>query len=103
MKKEKCNFCPGCKRACPSCCPRCKYGVKYFSKNAANEENPKWARHISVNGPAYQLLSISRSAKKALCKEKITEDALFEKFSADDRQIFSELLAKLARKLAESK
>ena len=103
MPKNVCDSCPGCKRRCPSCCPRCKYGKKYFAGKAPNSDRPGCAKNLSHDSPAWQLLKVSKRMKKALRKEKISPEQLFERFSPDELQIFSELLTKLRTSLEEIK
>ena len=103
MPCNKCDFCPGCKRHCPSCCPRCKYGKKYFCDKKSKEEQPKWAQKLPPESPAWQLLSVCKRAKKALKKEKISEQQLFDAFSAQDMQLFTDLLSRISQNLPATK
>ena len=103
MPNNKCDICPGCKRHCTACCPRCKYGKKYFADKHPKEDTPKWAQNLCPEGPAFQMLNISKQAKKALRKEKITENALFEGLAPQDLQVFRDLLRTVEQNLANFK
>ena len=75
MKNESMNVCPGCKRHCPACAVKCKYGQKYFEKKAcAEKSNPlqkkkaRWKKTVSEGSAIYLLISAGRSAKVKFCK-----------------------------------
>ena len=100
MKKE--NVCPGCGKHCPLSSPRCKYGMRYAAKLQKEEhacqkpKQHKWEKHVTPNGPAHLMLTVSRRAKKALCHQKVTEDALFASFTQFEKEIFAALLQKIS-------
>lgn len=101
MKKD--NVCPGCHKHCPLNAPRCKYGLSYLAKqekkkascSSSKQKHYKWEQYVAQNGPAWKLLTISRNAKKALCRRDITESALFAAFTEEEKQLFAKMLDKL--------
>ena len=93
MKKEGMNTCPGCKRRCPMGETRCSYGRKYFEKQAgAQDKKHGWEKHLTQGSMLHQLISVGRSAKKALKKGEATEAQLLSSMNDDQQQSLSELL-----------
>ena len=95
MKKE--NVCPGCGKHCPLSSPRCKYGMRYAAKlqKQKTPKKHKWEKHVTPDGPAHLMMTVSRKAKKALCHQKVNEDALFASFTPFEKEIFTTLLQKI--------
>jgi len=101
VKKE--NVCPGCSKHCPLNAPRCKYGIRHAAKlqkkatacATKKQKQYKWERHTAKGGPAHLMLTVSRSAKKALCHEKTTEERMFASFTPAEKELFASLLAKI--------
>ena len=99
MKNESMNVCPGCKRHCPACAVKCKYGQKYFEKKAcAEKSNPlqkkkaRWKKTVSEGSAIYLLISAGRSAKKALKRGETTEARLLASLTDEERQTLAGLL-----------
>ena len=112
MKTESMNACPGCKKHCPMGAPRCKYGRNYFEKAAAAQEKPLhrethhekgtkrhgWEKNVTQGSAVHRLISVGRSAKKALKQGRLTEAQLLASLSEEDRRALSEILELFERK-----
>ena len=108
MKKTTGNLCPGCKRHCPAGHARCKYGQKYFEKHhpstqtepPAKERRHAWEKHVTPGGLFWQLLWQSRRIKRALRKEKVSEQQLLLALSVQEQEQLRVLLDKISKTLA---
>ncbi len=87
--------CPGCGKHCAAANPRCRFGQKYFAKHAAGKDKPAWERYVEQGGAAWTLLSVSRTAKKALKKGKITEDRMMAALNDGEKEQLQALLKKI--------
>ena len=101
---SKCPTCPGCSKHCPMGAPRCKYGRAYFEKQAAKQTEQsakkcKWKTRVTPDSALWQLLSVSRRLKKALCHGEITEARLLSALDAQEQQALSVLLNRLENTL----
>ena len=108
MKNAKAH-CPGCSRHCPMNAVRCKYGQKYFEKHGeevhhackAKKDHPKWMKHVAENSLVFTFLTTGKRVKKALCHQKISETALLNVLTAEEKETLSNLLHKLNAVISE--
>lgn len=98
--KNKALKCPGCGKHCAQGCARCKYGVKYFAKQAEKADTApasigKWEKYVAREGTAWQLLYAAKRMKKALKDSGRREEQALSPLSADEQAALSALLQKL--------
>ena len=108
-KENKTPRCPGCGKHCPYGKAGCKYGDKYFAKldpapaKAEKTDKSKWETHVTEGTWLYSLLSVSRSVRKALVKEKVSEYTLVNALTNDEAAQLLLILNKLEKVGAKSK
>ena len=99
--------CPGCSRHCCVDALRCKYGCAYFAKMQESKQLPpqkyKWEKHFVQGGVIWQILMVNRRMKKAVCKGKVTEDALLARLTQPEQQLICSQLTKLEGALPAEK
>ena len=89
MKSNKQAVCPGCSRHCPMGAEHCKYGRRYFARQAEAEpqQTYKWEKYVQKQGLVWQLLMTARKVKKALRSRKMTEEQLLAALG-DGQQLY---------------
>ena len=102
MAKQREGVCPGCRRHCPCGAERCNYGRKYFAAQAQKkkeEENGshqyKWEKNVTRGSAIWQLLWTDCQLKKALKKEKCSEERLIAALDDSEKQQLDSILKKL--------
>ena len=99
MSKQNANVCPGCSRHCVMGHEHCKYGRRYFEKQQEAGSQRKWERYVQQDGCAWTLLHVGSRIKKALRKQKITEEALFAALDAAEQEQLRGLLDRISEHL----
>jgi hypothetical protein len=101
--------CPGCGKHCPYGKAGCKYGEKYFAKlnsapaKAEKTDKSKWETLVTEGTWLYSLLSVSRSVRKALVKDKVNEYTLVNALTNDEAAQLVQILNKLEKAGTKSK
>ncbi|MBQ4075298.1 MAG: hypothetical protein IJD39_08865 [Clostridia bacterium] len=98
--------CPGCGKHCPLSAPRCKFGRHYLEKMKEkpsadfekNTKKKKWETYVKPGEAIWAFLSVSCQIKKALCKQKVTENQLLSEFSKDEIETMISLIKKFTVK-----
>lgn len=93
--KNDCGRCPGCGKHCVMGKEGCKYGVKYFEKQQAEDKECKWEKFVENGGLVWRLLMLGRNTKKALKKNRATEAQLMGTLTAEEKEQLSDILEKL--------
>lgn len=91
------EFCPGCKKHCPAHAHLCKFGRQYFEKHpvASCEKACKWEAYTEKGGFLWHFFLVSKNLKNALRKEKVKEEVITGRLSAEERELFLQLLKKM--------
>lgn len=96
--------CPGCGKHCPAEKPRCKFGIRYFEKNAEKPESPalrKWERGLTPGGWLHSLIKVSRGLRKTLRKGNATEGELTSLLTGAEIAQLTNILEKLEKTAAD--
>jgi len=110
LKQQKKDVCPGCGRHCTRDHIRCRRGREYFAEKheAGAKRTPeekdlrkkrKWEKYVTEGGLAWKLIFVSRTARKALCREKITEEQLASVLDEQEKAALVRILDKLGERL----
>lgn len=101
--------CTGCSKHCCEDAPKCKYGRTYFAKmrDKQEQENPKqqykWERNLTRGSLIWQMLMVNRRMKKAVCKGRITEEALIAALTLDEYEMLHKALDRLSAAIPAEK
>ncbi|MBQ4089491.1 MAG: hypothetical protein IJC56_06395 [Clostridia bacterium] len=107
MKNNNSGRCPGCGKHCPMANVKCKYGQRYFAKQAeqagknVEEKKYKWEKLVERGGLAWSLLAAGKKMKKRLKKKELTEAQLMMRLTEEERDQLSGLLNKLGTALGD--